>query len=1476
MTTIQSNQSPVDDTGKYTRLSRRRNVSFYQQHIYTIDSVAYILRISLEEATAFVKSKPEIIDYYHNGTLRRFLLHGDKPLKTKQHDDKHPTTKKSKTSEIIQNQDSEVTELQTAVAPDEEELYTDFSASASEESSEESSDEASESDEDPSIKFRGRVYKDYEALSRGSKLPRSFFALNKAENLTSRGSQKRSKTLEDRVGLAKKKKMRPGPSQAIAVRPTNFDDGLFTVSEESQEFDEASQDISQALNGEPNIPSRNRTSSLVDFDPEERENYFQERYGNNYLEVEEVEAPGKSTGFRSQFLASPLKENFSYVVDDELNIPRPVGNNGRMMFEPKEAETTKFYRTTDSQEKKSYNDDYWEVEEDTASGIDTMLSSKSRKGNSKSRTKRQLNSSSPTRSRSTEEKSRKFRRNPSGTARKIQPLSMKQSHTGNNGPKKIYRKSYNSRQIKDFRQRDRDKRQQRQQEIYDFDIYGEPDGEKNDAPKKDKTRNGDKRPKKNSNGLYFLAPSPNSVLPRSALVSTVVYEGLSGEVAVLKRKNAMPRYDFMNKEVLNSQLPQIEETDVSLFQAHFANSIPYKKLFTNERVELKGEYRIVLGSKMIFFSKLNSSFQDSLKKVFDLLLNPSTIRNMSNENLIDSLIDVIEACSDIEVNQVQSLIIMVDSFRFQVDAEIRRKGQIKDVQFYYLSFCYMLYYCCFKVHESNYLKLFNFREKAEEITTLYFEYVSYIDSSVVNKKLIGGHLLFLESITMLFLTEKDITWLAVDRSDIKDLTFLKQLCILFQPRKALWGKIRRILNFHLCSEQWDQIKSDFNLVSDFVTQLGWKLDEDTLVVMFESLKKNKFQDFPNENNFPVIFSLDRTINRDSLNIYLNLLLQYGNSTERPSVRLLEKIIPLSKSQTMSVGLFCNRINILLTLSVVFKKNLDFKVMELVSSCEPNSKILVQRSLRAIQVLININNGEKLPTSLTSLRSLIDAIISVDEIETWKNFVASINFGSLVAKTQKNFLSVIATFKHNKTIINSCSSIIKTFISRASDKNALLFFKERFGDLNSSLFPELWCFISGELVDKKMENWSRLIHFNNFDDETYVFTYILKHSGVKIYQLEKDIFINSLLKNIVKRKYSPSLNSYIKELEKLDPKLSGTKNLWIQTHRLQITIGVVASLLKSDSMNSTARYLSLLASFLKLECDLAINEGALPYLDFAKKVTEFINIYGFQYVSSSNAFDNLCRHFKISRKTTTFEEIKIINFQNNIQESLRFVETKLLDSISNGSEFSKFFIPILLKHTSKKFGSSDQISDSKLYSICCALCIHIDILKFLPSCWIILNEITSCVLEILKIERNLSRIDMFCILKAISLFQFVLSDRNSRYLEYELLTLRNMYKILYLTYFLLSGTNDQAIFIEIAIPFMSRNVLYENYVSQQQPKLLLKTPGFIKDMVIRANLTSNGKEYSIRDLKSSVEAEFNNFFVLIDDYYEDNSGDLYLE
>jgi hypothetical protein len=1357
----------------YGRGARRRNRSFYQQHIYTIDSVGYILRLDIEQATDLVKKNPELIEKFHNGTLRRFLTKDKNPMtkSTKSTTKKRTTAKITEESNESQQYDMDIIQLREQ-EEEEEDLYTENN------STDESSEDESDHEECLSVTFRGKTYNSMEELSRVSKLPMSYFS---KEN--SKGSKqhvvKRKRAEEYRVGVAKKKKTRTFGEGSDDL---NSFETVFTTGEDSQEND------------------------------------FNKTEPHQELEmIHEQESD-----------------------DDIQNEPEPS------MFD-EDAPT--FYRSRTIRDEISM--DGLEVVEERGFVADPMLAS----ARPRSHKVRKINSSNPA-------KTRKFKRRRTGSnTLSIGRVSHPPLSSNSEEPKKRSNKASKPRQSTLF---DTHKPivVSACEKFTITNMFGDDIDNKKETRVTQLDGKGRKRDKKKIKNYFSVQPHLNSVLARQAYSSTVVYETLGDEYAVLSKKSVAQGPTIIEIDDYNGQVDR-PTSDIRFgFKSHFMNSDAYKVLFEDFKDTDNHEFHVSFGKKTLTFSKLVPNVEESFRELFEVLSDTSILRSTNPRIFMENCHRIIAFCYDLDVNPAKSLVTMVDNFRFKMESFIRTKGSMRDIEFYCLSLCYMMYYCSHKVFERNYLIVLDFKSKAHDIVSLFMQFVSYIDGRVLNSRLNDQGLLS-EAVSLLFLDYKDITWKVIEEAEWIDLLFLKNLCARYEPRSSLWSIVIRVTQGYLKSGNLDSVRYALMLIQDF-TSLGWEIDENVLLVIYECIKKNKFKNFPGDPSNPVIMS-KYGISKDTVvNMYLNFLTDYGKSFKKFPGRFLERIVPVSRVSSSDSIVLCNRMNILICLSIVSKRNFDLRFFELASSRDFMSKFAIQKILQALELLVIVNNNNKLITNFMLMEQIIDSFVEDEDfVKLWGNFINKIGFHELLPKTQKNLLSVLAKFLGSKSFFSANYEIVKKFISEVNDQPTLQYLMETFEGLNPVLFPVLWLSLSGKLATSGLKNWSNLIHFNNFDDEPQIYSFILNHSGVSTYSAERETFVISFIKNLTKRNYSPSMNSFIKEFAKVDKKLLSCQNLLIQTNRLQITINFIFNLLRNETPGSRFRFLSVLINSMKYNYDQCPSESKAQYASFVKKVTEFINLYGSDYASTIRVFEILCSEFKVTKRASQGESINVLNLNGNINESLKFLEEKLISCLKLTQDFSKVISPIVLGHSQKSLIISESIVDSKLFVLCCSISSHIDCLKLTPSCWIFLSELTKALMDIVEADNNIHGVDFFCLLKTVQLFPFILGHRNSRFEPFEILTLRNIYRVLITLFFRLDGSNDLDCFLKLATIFTSHDTIYEIVATPYFPQYLIKTPEFIKDMVIRSNITGNDKQISIGKVRDELDNSFNKFISCVD-------------
>lgn len=1369
------------------RGKRVRQRSFFQQHIYTIDAVSYTLRMDRDEATEYVKKHQELIDKHKEGNLRSYLrkLIGSNEKSSTKSVSKQPTQSKRKRA-VIRDDDSQESQMIFSqdtfdpIAMDQQDLSdeeyiagSDLSGSESGKDPVDGSDNEA-TDDSAGFTFRGRYYRNIEELSKGSRLPKSFFSMQlKRTPQTSVSIAKKRKVQEDRVGVARKKKKQHLPdSNNHPLEPIQEMSTVFTTGEDSQERggddfhrDFPQDDMAHALEDGPMFSDAQGTQEFY------RVYEHQQDTSHNYL----------YDGF-----------------DDSAEAMEDYSSDFAMMLAPRERKTLKSPRTP-------------------SSGLKSTKGSSSRLKKRFQRKHAATSTSSTTRSAKATPYKRTKPRQRQSTLQGLPGVLNIDDSLGL--PKSAHSPSRSKADTSSPRAR---------------------------VPRK-------RVPQKKS---FFIEPGSNYVVPRHAYTSTLVAESLSTEYAIIHKKVAA------NPHAINEDDVNVYDIDApAVFINGFQSSNAYKCLFTDERVDVDHEYRVELGQRTIVLSRLMHNTSEKVKEFFDFLSDQSSLRSVPKDLLMESFYKVIEFCSGINVAEARQLVSIVDNFKVRLEDFIRRKGQLKDIDFFMLSLCYLLYFCSFKIFDANSMSAFDFILRAREVLTLFFEFLGYLDGPSLKKKLRQSGMLS-ESLSMLFLTHQDLTWSVIENAEMNDMESFMVICGRYRSGGPKWKVVRKVLSKHFNGRNFEMLRIDFGVIFDLVYGMDWKIDDSTLLSMYDILRDNKFGNIPGERSQYSILSESGEVNGDTMmNKYLSLLIRYGDTGGQFPGRFIEKIIPVSKAPS-DIDALCNRLNILLALLRASHKPVDHMFSSLVLSCEFHSKIVVRAVLKASSTLINLNTSQNRETKVSFLSHIVERNVQKELFsEIWSNFLHQVNFSNLPPGTQKNLLKVIAPFSSYKSFFKVNEKIVYEFAAGANDRKDLVFLRTTFEDLNPSLFPDLWCSLFGKIVKNGMDNWSRLIHQNNFQDAPRFYAFMLQTSGTAVYLLHKDRFILSLLEYLVGGKMSGSLNSFIRELSKVDPKLLSCKNVVVQTHRIQVTINLIYNLLKCNSDNVRSRFLAVIVSFVKRECDEASRKNNQQYLQFARKVIEFINIYGFEYVRTSKVFEQLCIRFELTKRESEEDSRQLMNMRGN--EGLQMLEEKLIDSFKSSFEFSKKISDAILAQRVKPFGPSEAVSESKVFMLGCLLSVHIELLPAFPSCWILLSELTKTLVRVLERDYNLNRVDMLCLMKVVRLLPFALTHRKTRFEGYEIMSLRNIYRILILMFYRLGGLNEMECFKQLTMPFTSSEAIYEAIFPDGLPQYLTKTPGFIKDMIVTANLTGHNRAPNTEKLKNEVDELFNLFVTSIE-------------
>lgn len=1330
------------------RSTRRRNVSFYQQHIYTIDSVSYILKISLKDATELVKQKPEIIDMYHKGGLERYLKNGFKSHRST------PALKPSKTK--ISSIQEPVPKLHQAEESDSD-YFSDDGSVSSESSIEEESDDFGnpQSSQEGTFQFRGHRYKNLDAVSRASGLPKSFFSTN-VSTVKQPAAHRKRVTTEQRVGVAKKKKANNLHSE------TSFNGDLFTTGEDSQE---GAQGTDVADNG-----------SMEPFDGSEADKQIR-LDDHSSSDAANSDDDVVITGQHPLFNVNNLHRDYSKLQSILTTSSSPRTDSSSINIPHR-------VNTADRPE------------------IAFMLSSRAQKKSHSSRKVKRFKSSVTS----------SFKR-PGSISRS------RRAHSESNGRSMTRSKQSASRALRRISQPNN-------MPLSEYNAYANPILESS----KKSTKN--KKTKVLKDPFYYVSPGPENLLPRFAEASTLIYEGLSDKFIV---PNNASRSIFYRDDPRDTEQDSAlrEDQYVTACKNLFKSSDIYRILYLNEREKMKSTVRVCLGHTSLSFSALLGDHVENFREFFRLLLDPKTIRFAEHSLLAKAVSEVLSFAAGLGVGDARSLVTIVDNFKVSLESNIRTNGHVKDTELYYLSICTLVYDLCSTIFGQNSIVGHDLRSKTYGVISLYFEFVCHIGGTILSQKIRDGGS-FQESLEILSLNSCGLLTEILENSRIPDMQFVDSIHVLIPPKHGTWGAVSNIITTHLKQKNFALLKNDILSVQKFALEFGWPLNESVLFLVYESLKLNKFGNFPGEKSFPVIYS-EYGINKDtSLNIYLNLLLKFSSQTGTLSSKFLEKIVPLSKNSAFDSTTFCNRVNILLCLSKVFKKNFENRLDEILLACDFQDRLMVQRMFMVIGTYVRVNQENKLASRVKALQQVIAKCIELKDYDSVTNFIDKINFNSLLRKTQRSMITVLSVFKNDRSLLKSCSQIIEDFVKSSSTREDLNLLKDCFKDLAPSLSPRLWCTISGKLVAHDQTNWSRLLKFNEFEDEPLVYCYILRHSGQVVYSIERESFIIALLKNLVSRTYSSSLNSFIRELEKVDPRLLSTKGALVQTHKTQITLSVITNLLNTEVPSFNTRIMTFLVKLMIVNIEKSTLECDIHYKNYATKITDVINSKGAEYLSDLNDLLKLNSLLGISQTEHQILSSKTSK-KLDFGERLVILEQYVLDSIAKKQCLNTNEMKMRLSKAPEI--SKEYREDSLLCELCCLVSLNTEHLKQMPQIWILLSEITSCLSVVLQSIRNITQRDFFMISKVIKLFTFMVSfkDSGSEFLSHRLSTYVNIYRILSSMFDNFEGTNDYFMLHDISFIFMSRSVIFGEEIDCQDPVFLTRTPKAITTMLKGAKL-----------------------------------------
>jgi len=1329
------------------RSSRRRNISFYQQHIYTIDSVSYILKISLGDATELVKQRPEIINMYRQNHLERYLKNGFK-LPEKVPKEKH-------------------SDVQNATSRNNSEAEDGYSSVSSNEVISNETESQTESDSDTefgngipepkTFKFRGRFYKDLNAVSRASGLPKSYFSKDTTAQKVSKVSHKRNAS-GPKIGVAKRKK-------GAGIQNEFYARDVFTVDNDSQE---------NPLTGSSTpIEKEIQNRDVIEIEPDPHSSIT-----NNQV----INFPNDIDG------NAQLDDYNDVIIVSERDNPH-ARDHELSMFNSTENGHNMFYRAVPMN-----LEDEAEVAE---SEIEPMLTSTRRNPGQK-------NQSSSRRPKHSSD---------------VLAISKHRSNLYTKRGKR-FKKSTGSSSLR------RNSRPQIRDNInHKIELTSQPISRHNAKVAKQLTN--DPHVRKSKPTVFFITPGPENILPRNAGASTVVYEGLSEKLSLMGHSHE----STLGEDVSPGSLVEAknDKIDGGLIVDHdFKASNIYKILCCDNKSCIKSEVKINLGPKSFIFSKLLGDSVEHLGAFFKALLDPLVMR-LNWKLIVQSIDAVLSFCLTLNIDEVRSLVVMVDNFKLNVENNIRTKGHVKDIEFYYLSICTLVYNICFRILDQNHIHGYSFQEKSTSTICLYFEFACHVGGQILCEKL---HELgyFRNSMEILSLKFNDGFEDALDNLVVNDMKYIESVYSFTSKSRSLWKPVMRVFKIHLEQRNMSFLKEDIKYILRFSTIFGWSLNEDVLCLVYEAVKINRFSNFPGEHSFPVIFS-EFGINKDtSINIYLNLLMSYSNQSTKPTSKFLEKIIPVSKNHSMDITTFCNRVNIMLCLAMVFKKNFEPRIDELILGCDRKQSSITRKLLKVIEIGVKINQKNCFVSRVRSLGPTFHSCLETKDTDAVKHFFESLNIKSLRVETQKNMLKVVSNFKKEKVLLKICEPWIRDFVLNIEKKEDFEFLKTYFADLNSSISPSLWCHLNGVLVSQDLANWSRLINFNQFDDEPFVYSYILRHSGQRLYQIEKETIIISLLKSLTGKRYSSSLNSFIREVEKVDPKLVNSKGVLIQTHKFQICTELISNICQTEPFAVTTRILSTLVKFIYTESQTSRVNNEVHYIAYAKKVIQFIFTTAADYLNNQSELANLADYFGVHNKKIIYKP------SLSTTDILLSFERYIIDSIRNRKPIDATFFKGKLFEASTS--THRDLSSSSLYDVCCLISIHAELIQRVPSCWSLLSEISGSLAVLLQHTRNFSKMDIFCLAKTVNIFLWIFSNKHRSYQKDQYRTCINFIRIVSCFLDVLEGTNDYFVIYDLVFGFISRNPFVENDFSEIDCSFLIKPPHAVYEMLSKLHLDSD--------------------------------------
>ncbi|CCH40765.1 Methyl methanesulfonate-sensitivity protein 22 [Wickerhamomyces ciferrii] len=1401
----------LDAIQDYRRSNRRRNISFYQQHIYTIDSVSYTLRISLEDATELVKQRPEIIEMYHIGKLEKYLRNGFKLDEPKE--PKIPEGAKKSVSQIPIE-----TSEESDVVLSQNDLEKDPLSSDSDSSFDSDSEDVNEQNtKETTFVFRGRQYKDLDAVSRASGLPKSFFSMKSSTHVqpVKRG---KNNQVTQRAGVAKKKR-------SIAPSTGSLDNGnMFTTDNNLKETTPLDSSNFTAHQEEFEVSSNDEDVDVLEYSKYDREH---PNSGTTKLDdVDEVAAryDGRYLDDYDQ-TDEDFDEAEQFQVEDDVMF---VGQREVQGFPRKDNydfSNADFSSESDFfMEGKSHNNKNTKQTQGEPGLIDVMLS---KSANSK-KTIRSINSQ------------HKSSRNLQGR----QHVTSRYSNIGK-------------------RQKPKDKTRKLKR-VSRIQLLSK-NIDRNSVARSEaaQTLESDKPPKKQRKTNLWVNPVLSNYQNTG---STIVYEGIGAPTDNSTRYVFQPQPG--NQEIMKTASETVDHLFCG-FEWVFKRSSCYKILFDGAGGKLDSTFSITLSGNTITFSNYRTDQIEQLQFFFKILSSLQSIK--LSTNLFEKIDAVVCFCSTLSVNDIRSLVVILDDFVLRIESSIRKKGQVKDSELFLLSSSLLFYHLVAYVYKKNHIQGYDLNSKLLFVMNIYIEVLCYISGSIVSQKIKeNGH--FSQALIIAIHSSSKNFTSVLENSNLPDLQFLSVICQLYKPSVPLWSPVTKLLKEKL-SNSSGGLRNDIKVIYFIKLRYGWELNEDLLVIIYEILKANKFGNFNDENSYPVIFS-EFGINKDTaLNIYLNMLIEFSKESSSLSGRFLEKIIPVSKITQMELPTFCNRVNILLCLALIFKKNFESRVDQILLNIEVKDKIILQKMIRALEQMIKINDRNGFPSKLKPLVNIIEKCVNFNEIDQIKQVLLSLDDENLHAKTKQSIIEAISYFSREDKVITAFSQFIRNYVNHVNDRKDFEFLKSNFSDLNPSKHANLWCLINGKLISNDLENWSRLINFNDFQDEPFIYSYILRHSGLQIYQLEKEKFIIVLAKALTSFKISGSLNSYIRELEKLDPGLVSSKGVLVQSHKLQFAIDLISKIMINETNYLKSRVFSFLLIHLKKEYE--ISKGSIHYKNFLHNIVQHIDKFTDDFPASLIDFWRLKSLLGIKSSPLEIDAEKQqqrqidkrpkISISQKLINLEKFVLTSYLDQ--KPLDPKQFFI----EKPAQQLLNSNEISSSSFYEICCLISIHGELIQKIPSCWVLLSKLTNLLNDSIKTLKNLSQIDLFCILKTLKIFRFILKFKHSNYIKYRCIMGANIYKILNLILNSLEGTNDMNILYENFFIFLSKDLIYNENRLDNEAGFLIQSPIEISEMILKSKIIQNEMDLNFETEQGEFIKEFEKFCGKMN--FNPESGDL---